>query len=364
MEREHVIRALDSGWLAPAGPTLDEFEELVAQACDSRFAIAVSSGTAALHLALVAAGLGFGDRVLVPSLTFAASAFAIEYVGATPVFVDSDKESWCLDIEQARKILTEGEQCGSPIAAVMAVDLFGRMPNYEDLEILVEDFGVLLIEDAAEALGSTLNTKAAGSFGLLRAVSFNGNKIVSAAGGGAVLTDSEDLAMRVRSLASQARSDVHWFEHEEVGFNYRMSNLQAAVGSAQLRRLGELVEHRRHVNSLYEGFLNHSESGIFVVPDSSMCRSNAWLTTILLPKALHARGIVEALHARGIEARMNWKPMHLQPVFKSYQSSGLTVSEDLFTRGICCPSGPGLSDSDIEEVAANMLDLVRRNGQS
>lgn len=358
MEREHVSRALDSGWLAPAGPTLDEFEGLVAQACDSRFAVAVSSGTAALHLALIAAGIGSGNRVLVPSLTFAASVFAIEYVGATPVFVDSNEESWCLDVEQVRKILTEGEQNGSPIAAVMAVDLFGRMPNYEDLEALVNEFGIPLIEDAAEALGSAFDGKSAGSFGLLRAVSFNGNKIVSAAGGGAVLTDSKELATRIRSLATQARLNVHWFEHEEVGFNYRMSNLQAAVGSAQLRRLDDLVEHRRHVRSLYEKFLNHSDSGISVVRDPALCRSNAWLTTMLLPEGLQARGLVESLHARGIEARMNWKPMHLQPVFRSYQSSRLPVSEDLFVRGICCPSGPGLSDSNIEEVASNIIDLV------
>ena len=359
MEREYVNRALDSGWLAPAGPTLEEFEGLVAQACDSRFAVAVSSGTAALHLALIAAGIGSGDRVLVPSLTFAASVFAIEYVGATPVFVDSDEESWCLDIEQVRKILTDGEHCGSPIAAVMAVDLFGRMPNYEDLEPLVEEFGVALIEDAAEALGSTFRTKAAGSFGLLRAVSFNGNKIVSAAGGGAVLTDSTELVTRVRSLATQARLNVHWFEHEEVGFNYRMSNLQAAVGSAQLGRLDDLVEHRRHLRSLYDKFLNNSDSGISVVPDSFPCRSNAWLTTLLLPDDIQARGIVESLHARGIEARMNWKPMHLQPVFNRYENSGLTVSERLFAHGICCPSGRGLSDSDVEEVAFTILDLVR-----
>lgn len=359
MEREHVNRALDSGWLAPAGPTLDEFEGLVAQACDSRFAVAVSSGTAALHLALIAAGIGSADRVLVPSLTFAASVFAIEYVGAVPVFVDSDEQSWCLDVEQVREKLTEGEQKGCPIAAVMAVDLFGRTPNYQELEAIVEDFGVLLIEDAAEALGSTFDSKSAGSFGLLRAVSFNGNKIVSAAGGGAVLTDSKELASHVRSLATQARRNVHWFEHEEVGFNYRMSNLQAAVGSAQLGRLDDLVEHRRHVKSLYDKFLNHSDSGISVVPDSAPCRSNAWLTTLLLPDNVQARGIVESLHVRGIEARMNWKPMHLQPVFGHYGNSGLTVSERLFAHGICCPSGRGLSDSDVEEVAVTILDLVR-----
>ncbi len=360
LERREVERALDSGWLAPAGPTIAEFEDLVAQTCGSEYAVAVSSGTAALHLGLLTLGVGPGDRVLVPSLTFAASAFAVTYTGAEPVFIDVDRTTWCLDIDLLRQTLAEAEARGERFSAVMSVDLFGRTPNYPSLVDVLSDYAVPLVEDAAEAIGSESYGRPAGSWGPVRAVSFNGNKIVTAAGGGALLADSAEVAVRARRLATQARRDVHWFEHEETGFNYRLSNLQAAIGLAQLKRLDELIASRQENYLHYETLLAGDE-GIQVVADPAGCRSNHWLTNVLLPSGMEARRVVEDLHEVGIEVRMNWKPMHQQPVFAGCVSKLTGAADDLFTRGVCLPSGPGLSQSDLAEVCDALLKSVRRH---
>lgn len=353
-ERRELQKAMDSGWLAPAGPTLASFEEAIAEACGSKYAVAVSSGTAALHLSLLALA---PRRVVVPTLTFAASAFPVVYVGAEPVFVDVDFETWCIDLELLESVIKTSAAKGQPIDAVMSVDLFGRMPNYSELLKLSNAHGFCLIEDAAEALGSEFFGKRAGSWGDVRAVSFNGNKIVTTGGGGAVLTDSKHLADRARHLASQARSDVHWFEHHEVGFNYRMSNIQAAVGLGQISRLRELVDRRRFVNQLYRSQLETHE-GVRVISDPTGCYSNCWLTNLLLPPELVARELVESLHDQGIEARMNWKPMHLQPVFAESPRFLNGTADELFRRGLCLPSGPSVTEGDTRVVSRAILNSL------
>lgn len=353
-ERIEVQKALDSGWLAPAGPTIEAFEATVAAACGSKYAVAVSSGTAAIHLCLLSVG---AQRVVVPTLTFAASAFPVIYVGAELIFVDVDRETWCLDLELLESIVKSSAAEGRPVDAVVSVDLFGRMPNYVRLAELAQQYDFRVIEDAAEALGSEFLGRPAGSWGDVRAVSFNGNKIVTTGGGGALLTDSELVAGRVRNLASQARADVHWFEHQEVGFNYRLSNVQAAVGLGQISRLRKLVERRRLINRLYRSELKVL-NGVSVLSDVARCVSNCWLTNILLPEGFDARVVVENLHDEGIEARMNWKPMHQQPIFAKSPRLLNGVADDLFRRGICLPSGPTLTEDDIHFVSSAIIRLL------
>lgn len=358
---EHEVlaleRALLSGWLAPAGPSIEEFEQLIAQVCDSEFAVAVNSGTSALHLALIALDVKQGDRVLVPTLTFAASAFAVTYTGAQPVFIDVDPRTWCIDVELLEATLATARRDRKQFAAVMTVDLFGRMPDYLSITSILSDFGIPLVEDAAEALGSRFLSHAAGSLGNVRAMSFNGNKIVTAAGGGAVLTDSEVIAIRLRSLANQAKQDVHWFEHDAIGYNYRLSNLQAAVGIAQLQRLSELLNSRHHWHRMYESRLN-GKNGVLIVADPSGCESNHWLTNAVLPAHIDAKRVVARMHSYGVEVRMNWKPMHQQPIFQGYEAHLTGVADNLFGAGLCLPSGPGLSEANIEEVCQLLIDTV------
>ena len=357
VEREALIAAFDSNWIAPVGPEIDAFERELADKLAVAEAAALSSGTAALHLALVLCEIGRGDEVWTSTLTFAATANAVRYVGATPVFIDSEPTSWNLDPDLLANALKRGAQAGRLPKAVIAVDLYGQCANYEAIEPLCEEYGVTLIEDAAEALGASRDRRAAGTFGRIGVLSFNGNKIITTSGGGALVSRNSSWVCRARHLASQAREPVAHYEHREVGYNYRLSNLLAALGRVQLSRLDELVDRRRAVNATYRAALSIVD-GLDFMPEAPGCRSTNWLTCILLDpdRAGVGRDEVRAhLEKHNIEARPVWKPMHLQPVHASCRVIGGAIAQSLFERGLCLPSGSSLRSDDLDRVIETFL---------
>ncbi|MFG1991183.1 aminotransferase class I/II-fold pyridoxal phosphate-dependent enzyme [Actinoplanes sp. NPDC048988] len=357
VERKLLLEAFDSNWVAPVGPDLDAFEAQVAELTGVRHAVALSSGTAALHLALVAAGVRHGDTVLVPSFTFAATANAVMYLGARPVFIDSTAESWNVDpalvVEELRRRCAKGK----PPRAVIAVDMYGQCADYDPLLDACDRYGVALIEDAAEALGASYHRKPAGSFGLAGILSFNGNKIITTGGGGMLVTDDDRTAARTRHLATQAREPLPYYEHRAVGYNYRLSNLLAAVGRGQLQRLGAMIAARRETGRHYRAALGDLP-GLSFMPMAAYGESNWWLTCLLVDAERFGASrdrILDRLAAHDIEARPTWKPMHLQPVFSDCVTRGGEVSAGLFRRGLCLPSGSALTEHDRERV----VDVVR-----
>ena len=354
LEESLALDALRSGWVAPLGPHVTAFEAEASRMVGVEHAVALSSGTAALHLGLIALGVQPGDDVIVPTLTFAASAFAVTYVGAHPVFLDSEPSSWNLDPALLREVLSRGRAKGKMPAAVMVVDVMGNPADYDSLVDICSEFGVPMLEDAAEALGSTHGTASAGSFGQAAVVSFNGNKIMTTSGGGMMLTDDDSLAQRVRYLATQARQPVAHYEHHDIGYNYRLSNVLAAIGRAQLQRLPGMVTRRREIRDQYERCLA-SLDGVRVAADPPWGRSNGWLTTVLMDPTAHPDGprrVREALARDGIEARPLWKPMHQQPVFAAARRVMTGVADSLFTTGLCLPSGSAMTDDHVSEVSA------------
>jgi dTDP-4-amino-4,6-dideoxygalactose transaminase len=356
-EREALLRAFDSGWIAPMGDEVDAFEREIAERLGVRHGVALASGTAALHLALLAAGIGPGDRVIVPSLTFAATANAVMYVGAEPIFVDCARDTWTVDPELVAAVVQRCERKARPVRAVIAVDLYGQCADYESLSATCERYGVVLIEDAAEGLGATCGRGAAGSFGLAAALSFNGNKMITTSGGGMLMTDSDDVAAVVKHLATQAREPVPHYEHKTVGYNYRLSNLLAALGRAQLQTLDEKVKARRETARFYEAAFD-AVPGLEPMPRASYGESACWLSCFLVdaPRFGCERDkLVWALLAAGIESRPTWKPMHLQPVFERCETVGGCVSEDVFQRGLCLPSGSALTDPQRARVVEAVL---------
>jgi len=357
-ERAALLAAFDSNWIAPLGPDVDAFERELANCVGVRDAAALSSGTAALHLALVLLEVGPGDEVWTATLTFAATANAIRYVGATPVFIDSERESWNMDPALLREALHEASARGALPKALIVVDLYGQCADYAAILSTCQEYGVPVIEDAAEALGATYRGKPAGSFGAIGVLSFNGNKIMTTSGGGALVSEDAALVERARHLASQARQPLPHYEHEEVGYNYRLSNLLAAVGRAQLGRLAELVERRREINRRYRAALEGID-GITFLPEARGGHSTCWLTCVLLDENRLGVGpeqVREHLEAHNIEARPVWKPMHLQPVYRDCRMVGGAVAEDLFRRGLCLPSGSTLSSDALQRVVDAFLE--------
>jgi dTDP-4-amino-4,6-dideoxygalactose transaminase len=361
LERKLLLDAFDSNWVAPVGPDLDAFEAQVAELTGVRHAVALSSGTAALHLALIAAGVRRGDTVLVPSFTFAASANAVRYLGAQPVFLDSTADSWNIDPELVTEELRLAAARGRLPRAVLAVDMYGQCADYEPLLAACDRYGVALIEDAAEALGASYRGRPAGSFGLAGVLSFNGNKIVTTGGGGMLVTDDDRVATQARYLATQAREPVAHYEHRAVGYNYRLSNLLAAVGRGQVQRLDELIAARRRTSRYYRTMLADLP-GLTFMPVKDYGVPNWWLSCLLVDADTFGADrdrIIEHLGARNIEARPAWKPMHLQPVFRDCVMRGGAVSADLFRRGLCLPSGSALTDHDRERVVAAVRAVAR-----
>jgi len=360
-EREAVLAAFDSNWIAPLGPEVDAFERALADRIGVRDAAALSSGTAALHLALVLLEVGPGDEVWTATLTFAATANAVRYVGATPVFIDSERESWNVDPALIREALRDASKRDALPKALIVVDLYGQCADYDAILSACQEYGVPVIEDAAEALGASYHGKPAGSFGSIGVLSFNGNKIITTSGGGALLSDSPALVERARHLASQARQPVAHYEHEEVGYNYRLSNLLAALGRAQLSRLDELVERRRDINRRYREAFGAID-GVAFLPEARGRRSNCWLTCVLLDEERLGVGVEQVrahLESQNIEARPVWKPMHLQPVYRGCRVLGGGVAVDLFRRGLCLPSGSTLSQQGQGRVIDGFLRTPR-----
>jgi len=346
-DREAVDRAFDGGWIAPLGPEVDAFEGELATATARDHGVALASGTSALHLALIVLGVRPGDRVLVSSLTFSATANAVRYVGAHPVFVDSDQATWNMDPERLEEALSAGTY-----AACIAVDIYGQCADYERIEALCADHGVPLIEDAAEALGATYREKPAGAFGVMATLSFNGNKIITTSGGGALVTDNEEWADHARWLAAQARDPAPHYQHSTIGYNYRLSNLLAALGRSQLADLDRRVEVRRAHNLAYRRGLGDLP-GVEFMPEADGSRSTFWLTTLTIDREVAGAGTQEVrtyLESLDIEARPVWKPMHLQPVFEKSDVYGGSISAGLFENGLCLPSGSTLTERDRTRV--------------
>jgi dTDP-4-amino-4,6-dideoxygalactose transaminase len=354
VERKLLLEAFDSNWVAPVGPDLDAFEAQVAELVGVRHAIALASGTAALHLALVAAGVRRGDTVLVPSFTFAATANAVMYLGARPVFLDSTPQSWNVDPELVAQELRVRASAGQLPRAVVAVDMYGQCADYRPLLDACDRYDVPLIEDAAEALGASYQGKPAGSFGLAGVLSFNGNKIITTGGGGMLLTDDDRVAAQTRHLATQAREPVAHYEHRTVGYNYRLSNLLAAVGRGQVQRLAELIAARQETARYYRAALGDLP-GLEFMPIADYGLPNWWLTCLLIDEEKFGHGrdeLLGRLAGHNIEARPAWKPMHLQPVFQDCVMRGGGVAADLFRRGLCLPSGSALTGHDRERVVS------------
>jgi dTDP-4-amino-4,6-dideoxygalactose transaminase len=350
-----VQRALDSGWVAPLGPEVDAFEVELAEVTGRAHGVALSSGTAALHLALLLNGVGPGDRVLVSTLTFSATVNAIRYVGAEPVFVDSDIRTWNMDPGLLAEVLAVGRY-----SACLPVDIYGQCADYTAIEPLCEEAGVPIIEDAAEALGASWDGRPAGSFGGVAALSFNGNKIVTTSGGGALVTDLAEWAERARFLATQARDPAPHYEHSEIGYNYRMSNLLAALGRSQLADLERRVEVRREHNAAYRDGLS-GLPGVEFMPEAASSRSTFWLTCLTIDPAeagVDRDRVRRHLESLDIESRPAWKPMHLQPVFAGCHSYGGEVAARLFDHGLCLPSGSSLTGEQRDRVIEGFREAV------
>jgi dTDP-4-amino-4,6-dideoxygalactose transaminase len=344
--------ALTSGWVAPLGPHVDAFEVECAARLDMPHALALSSGTAALHLALVVLGVERGDEVWMSTLTFAATANAAAYIGATPVFVDSEPSSWNIDPALLAEALDDAARRNALPKAVIAVDLYGQCADMKPISDACRRHGVPLVEDAAEALGATYRGAPAGSFGDLSILSFNGNKIITTSGGGMLLGRRKDLLDRARFLSTQARSPARHYEHEAIGYNYRLSNLLAAVGRAQLADLPRRIAARRATNAAYRAALGTLPGWSFM-PEATYGTSTCWLTCATVESGTTA--ILDRLEKADIEGRPVWKPMHMQPVFRGARVIGGDVSRRLFETGICLPSGSNLTTSDRARVIETIL---------
>lgn len=353
-EREMLLDAFDSNWIAPLGPHVNAFETEFANTVQMPHAVALASGTSALHLALILLGVEPGDEVITSSFTFVATANSITYVNAKPVFIDSDESTWNMDPNLLADELAECAKNGKLPAAVMTVDVNGQCADYDAIQEVCNQYEVPIIEDAAEALGARYKDRSAGTFGKLAAFSFNGNKIITTSGGGMLVTDNEQWAQKARFLATQARDPAVHYEHSHVGYNYRLSNLLAAVGRAQLAQLAEKVEKRRANFDSYRRALGELP-GISFMPEPDGFYSTRWLTAMLVDAAKFGAtwsDIRDALEAENIESRPLWKPMHMQPAFKNCRMRGGAVSERLFEQGLCLPSGSGLTGKERDGVAA------------
>lgn len=352
-ERRFVAEAFDTNWVSSVGPHVDAFEAEFAQAVGSSHAVALSSGTAALHLAVQLCGVQPGDEVMVSSLTFCASVNPILYAGGVPVLIDSERISWNLDPSLVEDICRKRSRSGRPVPrALVAVHLYGQSADIGALMDICDRYGVVFIEDAAEALGATYRDRAPGTFGKAGIFSFNGNKIITTSGGGMLVTEDPEFAAHARKLATQAREPFPHYEHTEIGYNYRLSNILAGVGRGQLKVLEDRVRARRRIFERYRERLGDLP-GITFMPEAPWGRHTRWLTCVLIDPAAFGsdrEAVRLALAEENIEARPLWKPMHLQPVFGHLETVGGSVSQALFTDGLCLPSGSTLLLSDQDRV--------------
>ena len=366
LERELLLNAFDSNWVAPLGPHVDAFEREFAEKVGVKHAAALSSGTAAIHLGLKLLGVEQGDDVLCSTLTFVASANPILYLGARPVFIDSDVKTWNLDPNLLEEELADRAKQNRLPRAAIVVDLYGQCADFEPISDICSRYGVPILEDAAEALGAAYHGRSAGLFGTIGIYSFNGNKIITTGGGGMLTTNSDEWARKVRFWATQSRDPVPYYLHSEVGYNYRMGNLSAAVGRGQLTLLEERVQRRRANYEYYREHLGDLD-GIAFMPEPPGFFSSRWLTCILIDPELFGAtrdDLRLTLDADNIESRPLWKPMHQQPVFAHCPVRRGAVAASLFEKGLCLPSGSTLSIEDLERVVTRIRNFHRTVRQS
>ncbi len=359
-EEKFLAETLASGWIAPAGTNLDAFEQAVVAAlgvpAGTLFAVALNSCTAAIHLALVQLGVGAGDEVVCQSFTFAASANPVVYCGGVPVFVDSEKDTWNMDPALLEKaLLDRREKTGKFPKAIIPVHLYGMPAKIDEILAVAEKYGVPVLEDAAEALGSEFRGRKCGTFGEFGSLSFNGNKIITTSGGGALICRTESEAQRTKFFATQARENRPYYHHEKIGYNYRMSNICAGIGRGQMEVLAAHVARRREIHAFYEKALAGTPGITVKTAPNADFNSNFWLTCILVDPEKYGADC-DALRLKladaNIESRLLWKPMHLQPVYAKNPFYGNGTSEKIFSRGLCLPSGSSLTDDDLARVVS------------
>lgn len=368
-EQKFIDSAFETNWIAPLGPNVDGFEKELQNYTGAAHAAVLSSGTAAIHLALILLDVKPGDLVICQSFTFSATANPIAYQGAIPVFVDSEPDTWNMDplaLELAIQACLTGNVTGSPKLpkAILPVHLYGMPAKMEAISKIAEKYGIPVVEDAAEALGSSIHGKKCGTFGKMGILSFNGNKIITTSGGGALLSENGELIEKARFLATQARDKAPHYQHSHIGYNYRMSNIVAGIGRGQLIVLNDRINARRAVFEKYISYFESIKSkgyNISLLPEPETYISNRWLTTIIIDP-LQNKGITRekvrlTLEAKDIESRPLWKPMHLQPVFQNYQYYGDRLSEKLFENGLCLPSGSNLTEQEYSRII-HTLNLI------
>lgn len=352
-EMEYVKEAFDTNWVAPLGENVNFFEQELAAKVGSKHAAALITGTAAIQLALKAVGVGEGDIVLCPTLTFAATANPIIYQNATPVFIDSDNETWNMDpniLEVALK------KYGNKVKAVLVVHLYGLSADMDKIMEICNKFDVTVIEDAAESLGAYYKGKHTGTFGKYGIFSFNGNKIITTSGGGMLVSDDEERVKKVRFWSTQSRDTARHYQHSELGFNYRMSNVVAGIGRGQLKVLDQRVAKKKYIFEFYKKELSHLD-GIEFMPINDWNEPNYWLSLMILKSDIRPLDVMEALEEENIESRPVWKPMHMQPFFAEYDYLGGGVSEKLFENGVCLPSDTKMTDNNLERIVSIIKSL-------
>ena len=361
-EQEFIDEAFESNWIAPLGPNVNGFEDdITAFLGDEVYAVALNSGTAAIHLALMLLGVETGDEVICQSLTFSASANPIVYLGATPVFVDSEPETWNISPHYLEEAIKERLSKGKKPKAIIPVHLYGMPCKMNEILKIANQYEIPIVEDAAEALGSSYWDKKIGTFGEISCLSFNGNKIITTSGGGALVTKTKELADKAWFLASQARDNAPHYQHSYIGYNYRMSNICAGIGRGQMQVLNERIKTKREIFNNYRAILKNIP-GIFFQTELNGIFSNRWLTTILLNPLLTPNNISRErlriyLEQNNIESRPLWKPMHLQPVFKDAPFYGNDIGKNLFEKGLCLPSGTNMTQDDFDRVIEKLLFL-------
>ena len=345
-EMQYVKEAFDTNWVAPLGPNVNEFEKELAAKVGSKHAAAMTSGTGAIHLALKAAGVGEGDIVFCPTLTFSATANPIIYQNATPVFIDSDYETWNMD---PKALEAAFKKYGDKVKAVLVVHLYGLSADMDKIMEICSKYNVTVIEDAAESLGAYYKGKHTGTFGEFGVFSFNGNKIITTSGGGMLVSDDEEKIKKVRFWSTQSRDAARHYQHSELGFNYRMSNVVAGIGRGQLKVLDQRVAKKKYIFEFYRRELGQLE-GVEFMPINDWNEPNYWLSVMTLKGSVRPLDVMEALEKENIESRPVWKPMHVQPFFAEYDYVGSDVSEKLFENGVCLPSDTKMIDADLERI--------------
>lgn len=358
-EQKYIAEAFVNNWIAPFGPNIKKFEkDLEYYLKENSNVVGLNSGTAAIHLGLILLGVKSGDEVLCQSLTFSASANPIVYLGAKPIFIDSEKETWNMCPITLENAILDRIEKGNKPKVIIAVHLYGMPFKVQEIKKISEKYNIPILEDSAEALGSTYNNQKCGTFGDISVLSFNGNKIITTSGGGALIAKSKEIKDRAVFLATQAKDNAPHYQHSEIGYNYRMSNICAGIGIGQMEVLDSHILARREINAFYKTFFENNKNICLLKEPNDNFYSNHWLSIILLESYEKREILRNAFEEANIETRPVWKPMHLQPIFKEYPYYGSKNSENLFERGLCLPSGSNLTDNDKTRISKVISSFV------